>query len=399
MGVFLILVFVAVTLYMIYLGIHRGTFPVLLASVVFGLAFMIAIDFAPQLAFRLRNTLSEWQPDDLLALSYCILFVISFFIFGYLGVRFGPEIAPMYPQLDKMFGVVFGVIAGIIITGAVASGIFGFTRMQAFRERHGATDQNMWIKPHTYLLDAYGYVAKGMAGQRQFNPETALAGVGIEAPVMPFGGDGFWVSSVPLGNRIFVATTRGLPVSDFRRSLDGWVTEDWSRGPVAVGRESIRGYVGRTAVFVRTPARTAWIGVEVELTGGLSSADDIFSDSEREIYTYSDGGRNYAVKLYQITKPGRDSELMTLISLLLPADPTERDIENAMPGSSSFRIEDEASAERDLRAQGLERDRIDFVLEMARRGGKVPFRGEDGEWRVFEITTATGEYRIERPRN
>ena len=373
MGIFFAILFAALTLYLIYIGLHRGAFPVLVALAVTSLAFMVAIDFAPQMAHRLAGTLSNWSPDDLLAISYSGLFAVFFLLFGFLALRFGPEIAPMHPSLDKVFGVVLGALAGIAISGSLSAGIFSFTRMQAFRERHGATDQQLYIKPHVYMMDAYGFVAKRMAGRRPFNPDTALAGVGLEAPAMPFAGNGFWIGSVPPGRRVFISTIPGIPGADFKRNLSGWVEQDWSRGPIQHGRERMGGYVGNSPLFVPTAARDAWVGVEMPLPPGASAdTPALFHDDQRDIFTYSRDGRNYAVKMYQLRKQhGQRDEVVSMIVLLLPQNPTERDIENAMPaGSAPFSIRPEAEGE--LRGLGLATDKVNFVMDMARRGGKVP---------------------------
>jgi len=406
-AIFITIVSLIAMLYFVQLGARRGVFPVLLTLLVTLLAFLFAMNYRIDVALLLHDWLPKWRADNLRALGYLAVFAAAFFFFGYLAVRFTPEIAPLYKKLDRVLGTLVGILAGIALTGSLCMAWFTST----LAARYQIPEGRIYFKPHDYLLLAYGRITGArdptgglnhfarFPGGAWFDADSAIAGIKEKGSRMPRHGDGFWIASVPPGLRVFISSVRAEPLSEFKKNLEGWITRGWEAGPIQGGRAR-RGYMGDTPCYIECEDPEAWIAVETELSkrtpipkpGENPLADD------GQVDTLSGPNRRF-LKIYRLRKQRetRDQPVVAkLIALMHRRGATLGEIKDLLPASQQYTIrpEERAHALSELMADGVAETVANELIDVALRGGKVLYETSDGKVKAFEITSADGDYAI-----
>ena len=405
---FITVVSLVAILYFVQLGARRGVFPVLLSLLVTVLAFIIAMNYRVDVARMYRNWFSGLKDANALALGYLTVFAVFFCLFGYLAVRYSPEIAPLQKRLDQVLGVIVGILAGTAIMGSLCMIWFSST----LAERYQIPEGRFYLAPHKYLVAFYGHITgrRDPSGGEQhfarfpggvyYDAGAEITAMARKGSKMPRSGDGFWISSVPKGLRVFISSVRAQPLPDFKQKLEDWMGRRWEAGPVR-GDRAIAGYVGRTPITVHCSDPEAWIAVETELSKQtpIPGPDENPLVDDGQDGTVSGPDRRFC-KIYKLRKEreARNQPVMAkLVALMYNRKMSLSDVKKyLLPSSPEYTIKDDerAHAISELRNDGLSEEEAKEIIEMALRGGRVLYTGRGGEAMVFEITSADGDYRI-----
>ena len=408
MAIFITIVSLIVMLYFVQLGARRGVFPVLLTLLVTLLAFLIAMNYRVGMANLLQRWLDDWRPENCLAAGYFIIFLVLFCLFGYFAVRFTPEIAPLYKKLDRALGTIAGILAGLTLSGSLCNAWF----TSSLAERWPIPkDSKFYFKPHEYLLATYGHVTghsdptggpdhyARFPGGAWFNAKGIITKMAEKGSLMPRSGDGFWISSVPTGLRVFISTARAQPRSSFKNSLKGWVESEWE-GAIAKSGRAITGFAGKTPVYVRSEDSEAWVAVEVVLPRRVAEPaagwNPLVDDGQSDTCL---GANQRFLKIYRLRKKRKaknEKVVAKLIAMMYSRKLSPPTVEALYPVSPQFTInpDERNHALSELTGDGIPQDLADHLIDMARRGGKVIYEARDGSNRALEITSAQGQYRI-----
>ena len=402
-GIFITIVSLIIALYFIQLGARRGAFPVLLTCLVTFAAFVIAINYRFEMAHMMIGWFKLTNSENYVSLGYLSLFAVFFCLFGYVAIRFSPEIAPMFERLDKTGGGVLGAIAGLLITGSLCTAWFG----SSLATRFSVPEGSFYFKPHVYLLHTYGYITGSQdtqggddhfarfPGGAWFDAKATTTGMLQKGSSMPRGGDGFWISSVPQGSRIFISTVRGLPKGQFVGTLEGSASQEWNR-TVKDNTSTIRGYAGLTPTFVRTDAPEAWVAVEIELSprdpAPGAGENILVEDGQADVYYY--GPQRRFMKVYKLYKDPRNAEVRKLISLMYKPSTSMAVINDLLPTRPLVKLPDDkhTAVMAELVGQGLSDSEAKVLVTQLERGGKIMFTARNGQKMTITIIHPDGDY-------
>jgi hypothetical protein len=262
-------------------------------------------------------------------------------------------------------------------------------------------DTDMFYKPQDYALQAAAIVADRIKEDREFSGERFLRDLRYGLPQVPTLGNGFYVSSVPTGLKVFLEPGGGSPQS-FLLRIEERLNNPEKDIPPSEQKEA-RYEKGRTPLFLDESTGSALVAVimesvptELAQVSGDESDRLFASDGEVGYARETIGDRILYIKIYQVGKVG---PVGSEIALFQPRDMTKYAdrFENFWPAKVCFPFDD-GKVKIQITEKGATVADAATLMEQLRHCGKAIFKGSEGKdyglelsapnqpGRVFEVT-------------
>ena len=357
-------------------GLKRGAVPALRMLAVYGLSFILAYAFKDPFYPMLHKLLRKMDPRVVESLSYLILQVVAFAALLAVALKYGHETIPVHKALDRLGGVVFGAAAGLALSGMLVVIILSIPGGR--RVVGGGYD--WYFCPQQYALRAFAYLSKqSMAGERAFNPSQEARDLIYGVPVMPRGEDGLWVTSIPLGLRVYVsgAGESSEDATTWKKFLEPKLlkTQQPARRSEHRRRKRIEGYIGRTPVFAPVDEDRPMVAVEMPLPKDLSAetGSPFVWDGEIGWWAQDVHGEKVVVKVYRLERK-KDQKPLTLVAAFLPKGPEGLEMfKKWLPGRPGLADTFDAAAEQEKIAAMSSSEAAEEYVNWLKRGGKAVF--------------------------
>lgn len=361
------------------LGMKRGAVPMLRLLLVFVFSFFLAYGLKEPLFPLVQKIFRKLDPAWIECIAYLVAEAVCFGVLLYMATKFANETIPLPKVLDSVGGFVFGMASGLALAGLVLVTILQFPGGRGLVS--GGMD--WYFCPQDYLLRGFAHLSqKSIPGRRVFDAARQSRDLLFGTPVLPAGKSGFWVTSVPLGLRVYVCEASvGNTPKDFKRDVEGRLgkSELTARLGVTKRRRRIEGYIGRTPCYILQEVPDKLVAVEVPLTDGLEAGGQspFLWDGEIGWWSQEAQGQKVVVKMYRM--PKEKMKLFVLVAAFVPRGPEGVEIfERWLPGKPGLAAAfDPAEAQKKIAELTSAADAERYV-DWLKRGGKA----------VFEATTA-----------
>jgi len=378
---------------MLAYGLRRGAVPAVRWLLILAFGFLLAYTLRDWLAPYVQKLLRKMERPWVEALSFIVVEIVVIAGLSVPVLMHSQETVPMRKQLDRLFGMLFGIAGGVVLSGLL---ILTLMVMPAGRRMfHGSTD--WYLAPQRILLQSFGFLTRtNLSGGRPFVEEIVIRDLERGRPKMPLGEHGIWVSSVPVGLRVYLLQAEASKsAAAWKKDLEVLLPKDQAPARPAEGSRSrrIEGFVGRTPILVPLEVELVKVAVEMPVPRGLSAegASPFFWDGEDAWFSQKVFGEDVVVKIYQLPT-FRDTGLATLISCFVPKDMDEESrfewYDRKLPGRDCFSdVLDEKAASEKLFSVTTTRAAEEHYLPWLRRGGKAVLEANDtNELVVLEVT-------------
>ena len=289
-----------------------------------------------------------------------------------------------------------GLATGIICSGMLLMLWFSLP----FAERKFPVDDiEMFFPCHRFTAKAAGFASRHMGGGKTFRGEAYLRDLRYGVPHIPSLGDGYYISSVPTGLRVFIAAGRiDNPEGFLEKVMELLGKPEDELRPSEKNRPL--GYRGRTPIFIKQAQKSALFAVVMddipaEVGSALSDPTEVFvPDGEMGVAKPAVSlGYNLFIKMYRVDKKGN---IGTLIALFQPKGKAyQHKVEEYLPSRECFRFNDQQMITK-LMAAGATHQEATRLARQLHLGGKAVFVGRDEKPFAAEIT-GQNRYRIFEP--
>ena len=334
-GYFFAAVSIIITLYWIYRGLRRGLYPALNIFLVFFLALLVTLNYY-DLMFALVGKIA---PKTGIKARECIGFVSTYLLvftfFLYLCLWLCAEKLPVQKVINGLGGAIFGAAGGIVCSGVL---LLMWFHMPFAERDYPVDDADMFFPCHKLTMSAAERVGSQIPGGRSFYGGRLLRDIRYGLPSIPSLGDGYYVSSVPTGLRVFLNKGTG-DWKKFVVDLKGYVQK--SRRKIRPSEKEGIGDHGFTPTFIEAPQGSAFIAVIMDsIPVRLGKGSNTFvHDGEVGVSAPSMAEQTLFIKVYRVEK---EENIGTLVALFQPGDSKHWDmVEDFLPSRECFDFDDE----------------------------------------------------------
>ena len=344
----------------------------------YGIAFALAGKIAPKVDPKMRE-----------CISFGSTYFLVFAFFLYFCLWLCAENMRLHNVMDAVGGIM-GLAGGVLCSGVLM--IFWFSLPFASRD-FPVDDAKMFFPTHKLSLGMATFVGTRIPGGKSFHGTRFLRDIRYGLPAVPSLGDGYYVSSVPTGPRVFVGRSAGSP-AQFVVELTKYLGKAGLSVPPSEKRRI--GDSGRTPIFIEEPGDKVLIAVVNDrIRPGAPS--DFIPDGEMGFAKRKEAAQPLIIKVYAVEKVGN---IGTVIALFQPEDeelwhkedaPWGR-MQDLLPTRECF-VFDESDMVTRLMEAGATDSEARQLVPLLRHGGKIGFVGRGRRVVIAEIT-AENKYRV-----
>ena len=378
-----------ITIYWIYRGLRRGVYPALNILFVFFVPRLITLNYYDAMFGVVGMIKADTTQSTRETIAFIGTYLLTFSICVYLCLWLCAEKLRLSKTLDMVAGGILGAVTGMICCGALM--LIWFSLPLSRQMQVEVADTDMFYKPQDYALQAATVVAGRIKGDRLFSGERFLRDLRYGLPQVPTLGNGYYVSSVPTGLKVFINPGSDTPGS-FLLKIEERLKNPEKDIPPSEQAE-VRVEKGRTPFLLQESGGTALIAVVMEsvppeLAEQASASDpqsgQLFaSDGEVGYANETDGDRKMYIKIYQANKAGAVS---SEIGLFQPRDAAKygKLFEGYWPAKTCFPFND-GEVETQMTVKGATMEEARALLRQLHFCGKAIFTGSEGKIYALEL--------------
>jgi len=374
--------------------LRRGLYPALNMFLVFFVPLLVTINYYD----LLFNLVAMISPESTNTVREMIAFIATYFItFGvcvYLCAWLCVDVMRIHKLVDAVGGIVCGGACGIVCSGVLV--MMWFT-MPIAQEKLPIDDAQLFFPATKLTMEAATFVAGRIPAQRPFIGERFVRDLRFGLPQIPGVGAGFYVSSVPTGQRVFIDASSMSP-TQFLDKLKELISKPWEE-PTATEAKRPFGEKRRSPVLIEQDAKTALVAVVMddvppEIARETDAGKMFVHDGEIYYSREMISDRVLFVKIYRVQ---RETGVGSVIALFQPADPalSAQMLPALMPSRACFKF-DAASMRSALMGAGVTSD-VDALILRLQFCGKILFEGLAGKPYCAEVTADGGKRIYEVP--
>ena len=394
------------TLGMVAYGLKRGCIPAIRWFLVFSFSVAFALTFRDSFAPTLHGIFRKMDWAWIEALSYLIIQTFFFVLLTVPLLMYSQETVPVHKQVDRLIGLAFGAAAGLSLGGMLILSIMVLPSGR--RIFTGRTD--WYVPPHQLMLRAYGFLSRGsIGGERRFVEDVVIRDLERGRPSMPASGERLWVSSVPVGLRVYLIQgyASRQPIT-WKRVLENQLYKlesPWRQTGTGRRRRRAEGYIGRTPVSVEIAVPEMIVAVEMPVPEDVpfdGQTQPFYWDGEVAWFTQTVFNEPVVIKMYRLHEPA-GLRLMTLVAAFVPKDMSLDDrlewYEKRLPGRNCFATYVNVEEAMDkLLTVATSREVDEHYLPQLLRGGKVVLEDPNtGQIIVYEVQSDKTLREMRRP--
>lgn len=345
--------------------------PLLITINYYDILFNIIGKIAPESTNTIRETIS-------FIAMYFICFIACVFFCIWLCI----DLMRIHKAIDLIGGGICGAATGIVCSGVL---LMMWMTLPISEEKFSIDDGQLFFPNTKMTMQAATFVAGRIPSKRPFIGERFLRDLRFGLPQPPTMGAGFYVSSIPSGQRVFIDSS-GMSPAKFLETLKERIMNP-RREPTATEAKRPFGEKRRSPVFIEQDAKQALVAVVMdavpqEIAIENSAAKMFVHDGEAYYSRESVSDRIMFVKIYRIA---RDSGVASQIALFQPGDHevAEQVMPGYLPSRNCFKF-NVSEVRTDLMQAGVT-DNLDELVQRLQFGGKVWFEGLAGKPTCAEI--------------
>lgn len=316
-------------------------------------------------------------------IAFIAMYVLSFGVCVYFCIWLCIDVMRIHKAIDMIGGAICGAATGVVCSGML---VMMWMMMPIAEEKFSIEEAQLFFPATKLTMRAATFVSGRIPAKRPFIGERFYRDLRYGLPQVPTMGAGYYVSSVPSGQRVFIDSS-GLSPTGFLEKLKERIAKP-KMEPTATEAKRPFGEKRRSPVFIEQEAAGALIAVVMDnvppdIARETDAAKMFVHDGEVFYSREAISDRIMFVKIYRLK---RESGVASVIALFQPGDPEL--VQQVMPGFLPSRIcfkLDTAKLRTELMQAGVT-EGVDELILRLQFGGKVWFEGVGGKPMCAEAT-------------